>query len=192
MTVELPLCASAAPVNVDIIDSHLVLDCADPGPYHLSVRLFYPIVEEKIAAVFDRSARKLMLTLPVAPLPPSAAELGVGVGGGVSGGEVDAGEAGKAEEGSVGEAATATTTTTAVAATTSTAAAPAIKTSSAPTPHLHAQQDESSVTVVVEVAGVAADSVTRELVAETFGPVTTHTALVRFTAPQGTLALTLK
>jgi hypothetical protein len=39
VSVELPKCPSASPVELDITERGLTLDCQDPGPYHLELKL---------------------------------------------------------------------------------------------------------------------------------------------------------
>ena len=45
ITIDLPLCKSARPVQLDIEEETLALHCADPGPYELELKLPYPVKE---------------------------------------------------------------------------------------------------------------------------------------------------
>ena len=48
VSIELPKCKSAAPVELDIAEQMLTLDCTDPGPYHLELWLPYPVNQVRL------------------------------------------------------------------------------------------------------------------------------------------------
>jgi len=67
VTIELPKCVSAAPVELDISAERLTLVCEKPGPYHLDTALPYEVNQDEGKATFDKSRRALIVTLPVIP-----------------------------------------------------------------------------------------------------------------------------
>ena len=67
VTIELPKCVSAAPVELDISAERLTLVCERPGPYRLDTALPYEINQDEGKATFDKSRRALIITLPVVP-----------------------------------------------------------------------------------------------------------------------------
>ncbi|XP_028402698.1 protein kintoun-like [Dendronephthya gigantea] len=70
VNIELPLCATSSGVDLDIFEKKLILDSSDPK-YHLDVTLPYPVNEDEGRAQFDKSKRRLIVTLPVIPAPPA-------------------------------------------------------------------------------------------------------------------------
>ena len=68
--IYLPEMSSAKGVDLDVLERQLTLHCVEPQPYHLALRLPYPVDEEAGAAKFDKSTRKLIVTLPVKPGVP--------------------------------------------------------------------------------------------------------------------------
>ena len=71
--VELPLLKSAAPVQLDVFEKQIVLECKKPAAYKLDLQLPYPVDEENGSAKFDKSKSCLQITLPV--LPPKKVEM---------------------------------------------------------------------------------------------------------------------
>ena len=61
---------SAKGVDLDVLERQLTLNCLEPQPYHLELRLPYSVDEEAGAAKFDKSTRMLIVTLPVKPGQP--------------------------------------------------------------------------------------------------------------------------
>lgn len=68
--IYLPEKNSAKGVDLDVLERQLTLNCMEPQPYHLDLRLPYPVDEESGAAKFDKSTRMLIVTLPVKPGQP--------------------------------------------------------------------------------------------------------------------------
>ena len=68
--IYLPEMNSAKGVDLDVLERQLTLSCLEPQPYHLELRLPYPVDEEAGAAKFDKSSRMLIVTLPVRPGQP--------------------------------------------------------------------------------------------------------------------------
>lgn len=68
--IELPKLDSAAPVELDILEKQLLLNCKNPC-YHLDLALPFPVDEENGCAKFDKSKRRLIVTLPVLRPPMS-------------------------------------------------------------------------------------------------------------------------
>ncbi|XP_068747684.1 protein kintoun-like [Montipora capricornis] len=66
--IDLPKLESAAPVDLDIMEKQLLLNCNSPR-YHLDLALPYPVDDENGSAKFDKSKRRLIVTLPVLPSP---------------------------------------------------------------------------------------------------------------------------
>lgn len=64
--IELPLCKSAAGVDLDIFEDKLTLKCEKPA-YELDLKLPYPVDDENGSAKFDKSKKSLIVTLPVLP-----------------------------------------------------------------------------------------------------------------------------
>eukprot|EP00912_Choanoflagellata_sp_UC4_P000106 UC4_evm2s73 len=65
--IELPLCCSTKDVDLDITSNTLSLSCESSGPYKLNINLPYPVDDDNGSAKFDKSKRKLLVTLPVIP-----------------------------------------------------------------------------------------------------------------------------
>ena len=63
--IDLPLLKSAAPVDLDIFERRLFLKSEEPAKYMLDLCLPYPVDENDGSAKFDKSKRKLIVTLPV-------------------------------------------------------------------------------------------------------------------------------
>jgi len=74
VSIELPLCKSAAGVDLDIFEDRLVLKSEKPA-YSLDLKLPYPVNDEDGSAKFDKGKKSLIVTLPVvkgeAPKLPS-------------------------------------------------------------------------------------------------------------------------
>ena len=75
IAVDLPLLKSAAPVNLDIFEKQLVLESTQPVKYKLDLNLPYPVDENNGSAKFDKSKRRLTVTLPVIPDKPPKIQL---------------------------------------------------------------------------------------------------------------------
>ncbi|KAL8168625.1 UNVERIFIED_CONTAM: hypothetical protein K2H54_008552 [Gekko kuhli] len=76
VTVELPLLASAAQAQLEVRGRELRLDSRRPAAaYRLRLRLPYPVDEDAGRAAFDKSRRRLVVTLPVLRRPPEPAAL---------------------------------------------------------------------------------------------------------------------
>ncbi|XP_054827644.1 protein kintoun [Eublepharis macularius] len=69
VTVELPLLTAAAQAQLEIRGQELQLDSQRPAAYRLRLRLPYPVDEDRGRATFDKSRRRLVVTLPVRPKP---------------------------------------------------------------------------------------------------------------------------
>ena len=67
--ISMPGLTSAKGVDLDVLEHHLTLDCDLPKPYHLDLKLPYPVFEEDGVAKFDKSNGTLKVTLPVKPAP---------------------------------------------------------------------------------------------------------------------------
>ena len=67
ITIDLPLLQSADTINLDIFQKEIKLQCMQPAKYKLQISLPYDIDENNSSAKFDKSKRKLVLTLPVIP-----------------------------------------------------------------------------------------------------------------------------
>ena len=65
--IDLPLLKSAGPVNLDIFEKRLFLQSEEPAKYKLDLSLPYPVDENDGSAKFDKSKKKLIVTLPVLP-----------------------------------------------------------------------------------------------------------------------------
>ncbi len=63
--VFLPEMTSAKTVDLDVEEKRMTLESKEPAEYHLVVDFAYPVDEEKGSAKFDRSTKKLLITLPV-------------------------------------------------------------------------------------------------------------------------------
>eukprot|EP00056_Hartaetosiga_gracilis_P011760 m.180319 g.180319 ORF g.180319 m.180319 type:complete len:697 (-) comp13574_c0_seq3:286-2376(-) len=72
VTVKLPMCATAAEVDVEIEERLVVLECTEKNVY-LEIKLDYSVNEEKGSAKFDKATRVLTISLPI--VPPSPEEL---------------------------------------------------------------------------------------------------------------------
>ncbi len=57
--------SSAKTVDLDVEEKRMTLESKEPAEYHLEVNFAYPVDEEKGSAKFDRSTKKLLITLPV-------------------------------------------------------------------------------------------------------------------------------
>lgn len=66
ISIELPLCNSAAGVDLDIFEEKLAL-MSDKPAYKLELKLPYPVDDENGSAKFDKSKKALVVTLPVIP-----------------------------------------------------------------------------------------------------------------------------
>jgi dynein assembly factor 2 len=64
VNIELPLCKSAAGVDLDIFEDKLSLKSEKPA-YKLDFKLPYPVDDENGSARFDKSKKSLVITLPV-------------------------------------------------------------------------------------------------------------------------------
>jgi dynein assembly factor 2, axonemal len=62
--IDLPLCKSTANVKLDIFEKRLYLESNKPN-YKLDLNLAYPVNEDDGNAKFDKSKRKLVVSLPV-------------------------------------------------------------------------------------------------------------------------------
>jgi hypothetical protein len=67
--VSLPEMTSAKTVELDVEEKRMTLESSEPAKYRLVVNLAYPVDEENGTAKFDRSTRKLVVTLPVKSVP---------------------------------------------------------------------------------------------------------------------------
>ncbi len=65
MEVYLPEMTSAKTVELDVEEKKMTLESTEPAEYRLVVNFAYPVDEERGSAKFDRSTRKLLITLPV-------------------------------------------------------------------------------------------------------------------------------
>ena len=65
--ITLPLLSSAKTVSLDVLKKQLLLHSETPAAYHLDIALPYPVEEEKGSARFDKTKKKLIVTLPVLP-----------------------------------------------------------------------------------------------------------------------------
>ena len=63
--VFLPEMSSAKTVDLDVEEKRMTLESKEPAEYHLVVDFAYAVDEEKGSAKFDRSTKKLLITLPV-------------------------------------------------------------------------------------------------------------------------------
>jgi dynein assembly factor 2 len=63
--VYLPEMTSAKTVELDVEEKKMTLESTEPAEYRLVVNFAYPVDEERGSAKFDRSTRKLLITLPV-------------------------------------------------------------------------------------------------------------------------------
>ncbi|XP_045165132.2 protein kintoun-like [Mercenaria mercenaria] len=66
INIELPMCKSAAGVDLDIFEDKLSLKSENPA-YKLDFKLPYPVDDENGSARFDKSKKSLVVTLPVLP-----------------------------------------------------------------------------------------------------------------------------
>lgn len=66
VTIDLPLCKSAAGVNLDIFATSLSLESTEPS-YKLDLKFPFPVRSNEGKAKFDKSKRVLSITLPVVP-----------------------------------------------------------------------------------------------------------------------------
>ena len=66
VNINLPLCKSAAGVDLDIFEDKLVLKSEKPA-YSLDLKLPFPVDEENGSAKFDKNQKSLVVTLPVVP-----------------------------------------------------------------------------------------------------------------------------
>ena len=64
--IDLPLCKSASNVKLDIFEKQLYLESNKPN-YKLDIKLPYPVNENDGQAKFDKTKRRLVVTLPVLP-----------------------------------------------------------------------------------------------------------------------------
>ena len=71
--IELPLLKSASSANLDIFERRLLLESTTPAKYKLDLDLPFPVDEESGSAKFDKSKKRLTITLPV--LKPDLSEL---------------------------------------------------------------------------------------------------------------------
>jgi len=74
ITVSLPLLDSAAGVDLDVQERSLSLTRDQAPAYALFIDLPYPVDEEAGSAKFDKSAKSLLVTLPIRPAPQQKAE----------------------------------------------------------------------------------------------------------------------
>ncbi|KAJ1444887.1 pre-RNA processing PIH1/Nop17-domain-containing protein [Pelagophyceae sp. CCMP2097] len=75
VSVELPRCASAADVDLDVSERSVSLTAPNGGlVYNLAAKLAYPVDATKGAAKFDRKTRTLSVTVSVLPPPPDQLE----------------------------------------------------------------------------------------------------------------------
>lgn len=65
--IDLPLCKSAAGVDLDIFEDKLVLKSEKPA-YQLDLKLPYSVDDENGTAKFDKTKKSLIVTLPVVPV----------------------------------------------------------------------------------------------------------------------------
>ena len=65
--ISLPLVVSPASVLLDIFEEKLALTSGKPANYKLELKLPYPVDEEEATAKFDKTKKRLTLTLPVLP-----------------------------------------------------------------------------------------------------------------------------
>ena len=63
--IDLPLLKSAVPVDLDIFERRLFLKSEEPAKYKLDLCLPYPVDEDNGSAKFDKSKKRLIVTLPV-------------------------------------------------------------------------------------------------------------------------------
>ena len=73
ISIELPLLKSASTAGLDISEKRLVLESQTPAAYKLDIELPYAVDEELGTAKFDKSKRKLVVTLPVIQPKPVTA-----------------------------------------------------------------------------------------------------------------------
>lgn len=70
ISVNLPKITAANSVNLEVFEKRLKLKSAEPVKYQLDVALPHPVDESKGCAKFDKSQRKLLVTLEVLEPPP--------------------------------------------------------------------------------------------------------------------------
>ena len=69
--IDLPFLKSAAPVELDIFEKSMVMKSVSPAKYKLQLDFPYPVDENQGSAKFDKSKRRLCITLPVLPVNES-------------------------------------------------------------------------------------------------------------------------
>ncbi len=65
--IDLPLLKSAAAVDLDIFEKKMQLKSEKPAKYKLDLNLPYPVDDNAGSAKFDKSKKRLIVTLPVLP-----------------------------------------------------------------------------------------------------------------------------
>merc|ERR1712043_152025 len=65
--IHLPLCKSAAGVDLDIFERRLTLQYSKTAKYKLDLKLPFPVDENDGSAKFDKQKKTLVITLPVIP-----------------------------------------------------------------------------------------------------------------------------
>lgn len=83
LTVELPLLAQVADVQLDVTGDSVFVCSERPARYRLSVKLPYRVWDESAAAKFCKDTRQLVVTLPVVKRAPTVDEI-CAVGSGVA------------------------------------------------------------------------------------------------------------
>nr|XP_039270980.1 protein kintoun-like [Styela clava] len=73
MNIELPMLKAASALHLEIFEDRIFLECAKPVKYKLSLNLPYGVDDSKGHARFDKSKRRLTITLEV--LPPKRLQL---------------------------------------------------------------------------------------------------------------------
>ncbi|TSO67473.1 Protein kintoun [Bagarius yarrelli] len=73
ITIDLPLLASAAGIDLNVTDRTLTLQSQEPN-YKLELHLSYPVNEDKGDAKFNKAKRQLIITLTVQPAKNYATE----------------------------------------------------------------------------------------------------------------------
>lgn len=67
LTIELPMLKSAEPLELEISESCVYLECTKPVKYKLDIKLPFPVDDTKGSAKFDKSKKRLIVTLEVLP-----------------------------------------------------------------------------------------------------------------------------
>eukprot|EP00042_Codosiga_hollandica_P034668 m.244976 g.244976 ORF g.244976 m.244976 type:complete len:705 (-) comp54469_c0_seq1:57-2171(-) len=192
VAIDLPLCESAANIDLDITEHALVLHSDTVGPYHLQLSLSYPVSEDDGSAKFDKSKRQLVVTLPVIPPKRPVLPVSAPIISSLDDEDTDSKSESVAANSTEQETAPASTTSssseatvvespTTVAETVSTVDSAPSNSAVQPEEWLvrHTQTQET-LTIVVDVAAVAEDSITRLFREREIGSIIAHTCIVNF------------